>query len=269
MFSCSRLDSWCPEKMAHDGYSSVTTNKCLETEAAACACICVFLVHSWGRLFTHLCSVQSVQTRLSTELYCGCASGTYQPCSITSAPCPPPSNPSHCISALSCSGCLRHHYSMDFEELSTDLANPPLDASVQWRREEDARSVLPSAVQEWLNKQGHVATQKSVDCVAQALRLRYGQWKFRRCPPCVPLSSENVCLNVSTLSQRGAWCAVCLVCTQIMLPLNVAEKWTVGTECNGLVLLFVCMGKTCLGGIIWGGGTGHNGCMCMHNSFPV
>ena len=46
-----------------------------------------------------------------------------------------------------------------------------------------------------------------------------------------------------------AWCGarwnVSLVHAQIMVTLNVAQKWTVVVECNGLVMLFLCTGETC------------------------
>ena len=50
--------------------------------------------------------------------------------------------------------------------------------------------------------------------------------------------------------------------TPIMLALNVAQKWTVGTECNSLVMLFVRMVRHSLGALL--GGIEHNGCRCMH-----
>ena len=44
-----------------------------------------------------------------------------------------------------------------------------------------------------------------------------------------------------------AQCVVSPVRTGIMLALNVPQKWPSDTECNGLVMLFVCMGKTRFG----------------------
>ena len=40
--------------------------------------------------------------------------------------------------------------------------------------------------------------------------------------------------------------------TQYMLTPKVAETWPACTMCIGRVMLSVCMGKTCFGGIIWG-----------------
>ena len=48
-----------------------------------------------------------------------------------------------------------------------------------------------------------------------------------------------------------AQCDISPVCTQILSALNVAQKWIVGTERNSLVMLFVCMGTTHFGGIVW------------------
>ena len=53
--------------------------------------------------------------------------------------------------------------------------------------------------------------------------------------------------------------------TQVMLTLNVAEGWTVGTECTSRVTLFVCIGTTSFGAYYLGL-TGHDGCMHMQKS---
>ena len=57
---------------------------------------------------------------------------------------------------------------------------------------------------------------------------------------------------------RGCRPRSATVHTQIMVMLNVAQKWAVSTACNTLVMLFVCLRKTLFGGIIWAG-IGHNG----------
>ena len=56
------------------------------------------------------------------------------------------------------------------------------------------------------------------------------------------------------LTARCAWCVrggtrcdVSPVHIQVTLTLNVAERRTVGTECNSLLMLFLCIGRTCLG----------------------
>ena len=54
------------------------------------------------------------------------------------------------------------------------------------------------------------------------------------------------------LAQCSARCDISLVHTQIMVTLNIASKWAMGTERDGWVMPTVCMGKTLFRGIILG-----------------
>ena len=55
-------------------------------------------------------------------------------------------------------------------------------------------------------------------------------------------------MTFCTHERCGMRCNVSPVCIHIMLTLDVAEKWTVGTKCNNSLVLFVCIGRTRLGG---------------------
>ena len=72
--------------------------------------------------------------------------------------------------------------------------------------------------------------------------------------------------TITALKVLTAWCDVSLVRIQIRLTLNVAETWMVGTECNNLLMLSVCIGRRRFGGHYLGV-FGHDGCMHMRKSF--
>ena len=67
-------------------------------------------------------------------------------------------------------------------------------------------------------------------------------------------------MDKQLLAIEGATRAVCvvrragnlsLVSTELVVTTNLASKWEVGSECNGSVMLIVCIRKALLGGIIF------------------